>query len=48
MPLVCWKCYMDIDTDNLKYNKFSDCLKSKSGNFLTIGLIALILLVLYQ
>lgn len=46
MPVVCWKCYMDIDTDSLKYNKFTECLKKNSAQFLALWIMALMLLVL--
>lgn len=45
MPVVCWQCFMNIDSDSMNFKDFQNCIHTSGSNHLVLGLLLLLALL---
>ena len=42
MPVVCWQCFMNIDSDSMNFKDFQNCIHTSGSTHLVLGLLLLL------
>lgn len=42
MPVVCWQCFMNIDSDSMNFKDFQNCIHTSGSNHLVLGMLLLL------